>query len=502
MDVQRETDAANPSKGDGCGRAFGLRTLLLLVGVCAAVAWSVRVARDAAVPSYRWLHLLAEGDAEQRREAASNLGEVEGAIGATIRPRVAQALAVALADPDAEVAVAAARSLAPVIQAEPDDDAARGWSTALATGLRDPRVEVRRASAVGLGIPAPGKSSAAASDALAAALDDPDEEARAAVATALGRAGTGPRGIEALAKALMHDPATAVREASARSLALYPEGRDAATLALLRGLASDRPRARSESLTALLRRRTDRRGPSAAIVPALIATTSDADPAARACAASALGDVGPGAVAAVPALVARLGDPDGPSEADRQAWPEMRHRPWGPAVQAAEALARIAPGTPREAEAASALIAAIDATPYDPPRRFAFALALSNFSPPFAREAVRPLAGLLKENNPSRNDLRGPDWDGVCEILGRLAPGSPAEAEAVDALVQAMEYHRSYTSIQAADALGRMGPRAAASALPRLRAMRGLASESAPTLPSHVESAIRSIERGMASDSP
>lgn len=482
-------------------RVFGLRTLLLLVGVFAAVLWCARVVRDAAVPAYQWMRLLHEGDAEQRREAASNLGDDRGALGGSLRPQIAGALISSLGDPDEEVAAAVMLSLSFLIQDEPDVDLARAWTAALSEGLRDPRPDVRKWAAFRLNFPASprsGRSSPTASDALAAAMGDPVEDVRLAAASALGPTGTGDAGLRALVKALENDPAAGVRLTAARSLGIYSDRWDEATLALLRGLKSDDPAVGSacdaslQTLAQMNRFLLHKPRRTAAIVPALIAAATDPDGAVRLHVAFVLGEIGPDAAAAVPALIAMLGVPD---DADKPSPPGrmIDNRAWSQAARAAEALGLVAAGTPREAEAGEAMLAVLARPPADLPARMTLALGVSRFSRPLARRAVPGLAEALKASTHRFLFELRDELPAACEALARLAPGTPDEAVAVDALTAALSVRWFDVPEAAARALAEFGP-GAKSALPRLRDMVRGPTESSSTAQKAAREAIRIIE--------
>lgn len=463
-------------------RVPGLQTMLTLAAACAALFWVARTTRDALEPANYLVRMLRNGDAEQRIEAAKGLGEDEA--GPTFRPKAAEALIAALADPNVDVAADAARSLASLIHAEADADLARSWADSLAIGLRDPRAEVRKWTAASFSYfvpPQSGRRSWVASDALAALVSDPDEEIPLVAIAALGTSGTGEAGALTLTKALTGDARPSVRVAAARALASYPDRRDDAARALLHGLKSGLPEIREASHLALegSRYQGDRPGPSAALVPDLIAAAADPDRMTRAHVAILLREIGPAAVAAVPALVAMIAEADaGPDEAD----PRPVLEP--PPALAAEALGRIAPGTPREREAAEALDAVLGEPREPGTLDVAAALALARFGSAEAARALPRLLSILEAGLRAHEDgrrlatrqdaeafsSRVRDAGRAAEALGLVAPGTPREADVVAALVRVMDSPMIELHAQAAEALGRFGPLAKA-ALPRLRAM-------------------------------
>lgn len=481
MSPNRAEDA--PARPDEARRrASGLQTCLALAAVCAALFWVARATRDALEPANYLVRMLRNGDAEQRVEAAKGLGEDEA--GPAFRPKAAEALIAALADPNVEVVAGAALSLAALIQAEPDADLARSWSDALAAGLRDPRAEVRCATAAAFifrASPQSGRRSRVASDALAALVDDPIEDVRLVAIAALGASGTGEAGVRALTKVLESGASTADRSAAARALGGYPDHGDEATLALLRGLKSGRDEVGGDCSGALesLRRWGDRPGRSAALVPDLIAASADPDRAVRAHAATILGEIGPEAVAAVPALVAMLGEADdGPGKLV----PGPILAP--PAALAAEALGRIAPGTSKEGEAAEALAAVFREPRRSAARDVAAALALARFPGASVDVVVPRLVSILEAgiaaSRPAGTPRTSLDLDdvharmrhaaGAAEAAGLLAPGTPRAPEVVAALARVLDSDAIQLHATAAEALGRFGL-LAKPALPRLREM-------------------------------
>lgn len=425
---------AAPTQDDGRGRAFELQTVLAVAAVCLALFWAVRATRDALVPANSWVRWLRDGDADMRVEAARGLGTDEA--GPAFRPKAAGALISALADTNPEVAANAALSLSALIRAEPDADLARSWSEALTVGLRDPSPDVRSltASAFAYAAPSPtGRRFRVVSDALAPLLADPDDELRRTGIAALGVNGTGGPGLHALMKALADDPSAANRAAAARALGDYADHADDATRAVLRGLESDRDaevRSACADAMAALRRGADGPRWSAALVPDLIAALASPDRTTRGRAAISLGTMGPEAVAAVPALAAMLGDADD-GAVGFVAGPILAPPP----ALAAEALGRIAPGTPSEDEAAQALAAVVRA-PRGAGPGDAAALALSRFPGPWGDVVVPRLVAILDAWASAREvggepntfdemrarEILGDDTAGAVEALGRLGP--------------------------------------------------------------------------------
>jgi len=138
------------------------------------------------------------------------------------------------------------------------------------------------------------------------ALGDPDAEVRAAAAWSIGAAtgGREPAGAEAalprLAEAL-RDEQEAVRAAAARALGALGPKANATTPALLAALDDPRADVRAAAALALARMEL-----SAGAVPSLVRCLGSGDAYVRGFAAWSLGNLGPAAQGAVPALVEAL----------------------------------------------------------------------------------------------------------------------------------------------------------------------------------------------------
>jgi HEAT repeat protein len=200
-------------------------------------------------------------------------------------------------------------------------------------------------------------------------------------------------------------------------------------------------------------------GPNAAgAAPALAAALKDPDKHVRQRAAGALVTIGPNAAEAVPALAAALKDHDNdvrrlaalalgkigpnaaeaePALADTLKDPDTIVRLW-----AIEALGKIGPA------AVPALAAALIDADKDVRARAAAALAEIG---PNATEAVAALAAILKDPDATVR------WD-AAYVLSRIGPNA---AEAVPALVDTLKDPDKDVRLRTAGALGRIGPNAA-----------------------------------------
>jgi HEAT repeat protein len=450
------------------GGRLGERTLMLLIGTIGAVVWAARIILDTAAPAHQWAREIRQGTIDRRQEAALRLRDVApGELGVAV-----PALAAALRDDDESVVVAAAESLGQVGQASiraGDAEAARTAVEALAVALGDQRPGVRTAAvgglsnAIGAG-PLEARSAGAIITALVGLLRDESPEIRSMAAGAFRPVGQHnpippPAGLVA---ALEGDRSAAVRTSAAHSLGQFRAGRDAATLALIRALGADEPQVRAacdEALNNLRLSKGQRR--SVALVPALIVALAGRERRARYHVAAILGEIGSGAVTAVPALVGMLTEPADPELSRGRIDPIS----WDPACQAASALGDVAPGTPRAGDAVGALVE-VFRTPGLSRRRAMAAQALVGFDPKDIEPAMPVLLAVLSE---TAGDI-GPPAPSVCIALGRAAAATKRSAEAVAVLTKALDSGWEYTRCEAAGALAGFGGRAS-TAVPRLRAL-------------------------------
>jgi HEAT repeat protein len=441
---------------------------MLLVVTCGAVLWAARTVFDSVVPVQRWAREIRHGNTDGRLEAARNLGTVTAKdVGVAV-----PALAAGLGDEDESVAAMAARSLGQAAQVAlraGDADAARTVIRVLTGALREPRLGVRAAAVAGLSNAAgvsPIEASTAESLAVALTglLADESEEIRSMAAGALGVVGEHnpvplPR---ALIAALQGDRSADVRISAARSLGRFQTGRDAATLALLRALQADEPLVRDACVAALQAAspvRGERR--SAEIVSALMEALASRECRVRYLAAAILGEIGPGAAAAVPTLIGMLREPADPEMVRGRIDPGS----WDPAGQAAWALGRVGPGTPRAGEVVRALAEVIGA-PGLGRRRAMAADALSRFDPGQIEPTLPILLAVLEE---TVGEI-GPPAPSVCAAVGQTAAATARSSDAVASLTKALDSGWEYTRCEAARALAAFGHRAR-EAVPRLQAL-------------------------------
>jgi HEAT repeat protein len=445
------------------------RRLYVAVAVLAASVLALGIQREF-TPVQRTIRALRSGEPSVRLAASEALGRTVPADA----PAAIPALADALGDPDGGVATAAALSLGGIGGVALRDAGARGSvrvaAEALSRAVADRRAEVRAAAAEALGQLAGGLLPGAeppfdpgpAANALAGAMRDPDERVRSVARQALSE--------------LAHKTAIVPPKALLSAL-----GR-AESVAL-----------RREVLAALPAFGMRLRG----AIPALVAALADRDPDLRYRAAGVLGGAGGSARASIPALIAVLEEPVGPrptapaliarpAAADfrLQARPRVEVAPdrWDPACAAARALGRIVAGARARAEAevevahdhgAVAALAAALRSEHDW-RRNAAAEGLFLIGKDAAAATPALIAALTesvtREDEGDGDGRRANSW--AARALGRTAPGTAAEAEAIAALTRALDSTAQGTRACSAESLARFGPRAAP-ALPRLRALRG-----------------------------
>jgi HEAT repeat protein len=436
---------------------------------------------------------LGDADAQVRSEAAMALGYLgtdalkAGSPDDLLRGAVT-ALLGSLKDPQPRVRVAAADALASIISSEKsagliDHKAAL---VTLMESLSDPDAAVRYAALGPLALVAPA-SGVDPPQALVDTLKDESAGTRASAVLALAsfRRGLDPR-IPAMLEMIEKDKDPAVREAFRRSAAsIHPpavtaaviptliaalrspdgqvrdmacrvlmtfgsEAREAipALIAMAREewsdstvvdrqlLALDRSAIEALSKIAL---KTESAGQVIAVLTELIQETS---PNRSAAAVAALGEVGPAAESAVPALVGAL------------SW----KRPPGDPVM--KALGRIAAG-PTSARKVIAGLGEVVRTG----RQSAAADALGGFGPA-AESAVPDLILAIEE---AAREKRYHDTWRASVALGRIAPRTKSAGEAIAALDRLLRIRPAEANFQiaAADALADFGP-AAESAVPDL----------------------------------
>ncbi len=397
----------------------------------------------------------------------------------------------ALKDPDAVVRGTAAEALGVVgsnlVRSESDPARPRAAVAALTGILKDPEAQVRGAAATALGIivgtaarPASGRDSSKAAQktgtpassidpepvttALFDLVGDPDTTVRQAALTAIRQVASKRQGQPPPALfAAIEDESATTRATAISTLVTFSSGLDPLIPALLRHLEHDEPPVRDACSQAL--REIRPAALTSAVIPALIGGLESPERDVRLYLASLLGRMSPDPRTAVPALIKVLREPID-SDQTSAGGGAMSVSYAGPAQEAAETLGRIAPKTPIAGDAIRALTEVVRSGP--PKRRAAAAAALGQFGPAAAQAAsplVTLLQGALADKEPTA------DGPAAASTLGRIAPGTPAAAAAVTALVGALDSPFSSTRLAALRALGAFGP-AAVNTVAKLRSIQ------------------------------
>ena len=253
-----------------------------------------------------------------------------------------------------------------------------------------------------------------------------------------------------LVAAIRDDPEAAVREGAVESMAHFSA--EAAIPIVLAASEGGDPPMHQVCRTTMAKLR-----PSMATLPALIAAVGSRDVKTRALAAEAIGRLGPAAQPAVPALIAAMNRAPETTASDGASY-----------IHPIDALARIAPGTPQAPRAIEALLNVIKSRPsHDLSEQMTAFRAL---------DGIRPAGGRVGRptlNRATPSAPRPENWrivESLAATLGKIAPGTDHDREAVDALVEAMTFPDNDALEIHFDpgALGRFGPSFADRTVPAL----------------------------------
>ncbi|WP_422927798.1 HEAT repeat domain-containing protein [Singulisphaera sp. PoT] len=435
---------------------LSMKDLIVLVVCCGALVWAWRYFRDHRPENVEFVSLKS-GDVQERQVAARAL---------IYKPQAENERVI----------------------------------NALIEALADEAPEVRTEAAVSLGIYVPqaikaGKASGqAASRALADALSDKSPATREAAVrslAAIAAAGPPSSAPSAIYGVLAKDDSPEVRSSAAWALASFKESPDATAKALLEAMRRDQARVRTEatkSLNALT--------PTPELLQPLTDALGDKEREVQSSAAMNLGKLGAKGIPAVPALIAVLDQPPPPPKPRTMSFTPD----WDPACYAAIALARITPKTPAAVEAIEALAKMLDSE--SPARRDSAAAVLAEFGPA-AATVIPTLLTLGRKAQEPVPDAEKTRVGNAIWLLGQIAPGTPAEAEVIATLTQALPKQVAADDIALSHrliyALGRFGP-AAKDALPALRA---IGEKSPRVLTARAAESIYMIEHdGKASPKP
>jgi HEAT repeat protein len=466
--------------------------LIFLVGVSAAAFWSWRryTSSNRSVILADLVHLLDSGGPEERRLATQRL-----AMAATSQSElVIPALLLSREDPVADVRGDAVASLGAYVASAVSNrgqallNSERGVANLdrVGEGLLDslaedddPDVRVSAASALALirnkldvvsgSETMSSRPASLAHGTLVAALDaalqrDPANRRRLMLSLGLvaHRSLAAPPGL----LAVLDHPDAASRAQAVMALAGFGSGIDPALAVILRDLEDKLSVLRSEDDQGSDRFFTSRDywlgirkiHLSPAVVPRLQEALGSRDPLTARCAVILLGNIGPGARAAIPALVKTL-QTAGPVE------PFDNLTGKSATLDVAETIARVAPLDEAVAALTGALRSPVSST------RDAAGTAFAGLGAK-AHAAIPVLAATLREIVTSGDESKNGGI--IAHALTEIAVGAPeprrTDPEAISALRDALGSGNRTTSLSAIYELRRLGTRAAP-AIPALRAL-------------------------------
>jgi HEAT repeat protein len=470
---------------------LGLKNLLVLVAVCGLFAWAgwriwANLDEDETARNFKeTLQQLRSKDPSERWRAAANLQIVSNAR--DIDPAVAS-LIVALGDQDSQVKITAARALGALvlrlrIPSESDVTASsevvrkhtEAATTALAEVLADPEADVRQAALVGLtlltkqpnstprgGVAAraptiQGAESARPSKPIwqpAPELSEGLETGEMKWTKATAQAFYGYLDMDAPPPIVtaLKDPSNAVRLEAVRCLENYPLNLDAAIPTLISLLEREDPELHNACLYTLRAA-----WPTSVVLPSLTEALTSKNADVRAPAILLLGRIGPDASSTVPALLAVLKESPAPATSRPSSGPQQ-----DPAIMAARALGQIS--------SSDEVIASLSETLGSDlvTRHGGAAYGLAQIGEK-ARIAAPNLVAAYRKWFDSKG--RSEVGRSMTAALGRIAPKTPVESDAVKLLGDTLDSKDESLVENAARALAKFGKEAAAT-IPKLRALK------------------------------
>jgi HEAT repeat protein len=463
-----------------------LVVLVAMLGVAAFAGWKIwaDLLTDDETRQFRdTLQQLRSNDVSERWRAAGNLSltnrksEIEPAVSALVQ---------ALQDPDVQVKTTAAQTLGALglkLQ-NPDDDklalapeSVTKWvdqaTRALGKSMTDPEAAVRvaaingldalstqpstlggggmgRSFTVGGGLSAK-KPGFQPPPELAESLDSGETKwSRTSAQAFYGYLDTVP---PSELVAAVKDPAPEVRAAAFKALKNFPLNLDSAIPLLFSALETgEAPVIEASNATLRLA------WPTAAAIPPLKEALKSHTDTVRGLAALLLGRIGPESSSAVPDLIKISKQPPDPA-ASRSGSGRMQE---DAACLASRALGSISSNDEVIAALTETLKSDVDY------RHGAAAYGLTQIGDP-ARGAAPALVAAYSKWLASKNKLN--IGRAMTTALGRLAPKTPAESDAVSLLIKATELKERSIPTEAAKALAKFG-KSAAPAISRLRALK------------------------------
>jgi HEAT repeat protein len=474
-----------------------VRTLIVLVAACGAVAWAWRrLAEWNRVPgTVDWIRLLSSGTPKNRKIA---LRKVQAADPAEI-DLVIPALIQAIGDADASVGLEAAFALARYLTGSAaqyrtanQDDARRAANRLLVALDREKDADVRAAAAnvlsglcramAGASIRSDGLLAfdPIRLDSLVAAFDaalERDPANRLPLVDAIEGLGPSPL---AAPSGLLHsldDPSSLVRLRVIQALSHFSSGVDRAILVLLKDLETTSDRFVPDYLKA-----AKGMHPSTAVVPTLIQSLESGDLLLREAAAILLAQIEPSPRAAAPVVIASVRDAistgDARSKDERSVGSDFTTKK---GTRPAASTQRSPPPGWVSAHLTTALAKVAlpeDSVPLliellrrkSSSTRSAAAVGLAELGPA-AHAAIPALIATMKDAIAANGYSAVGDGTATAKALGVIAPSAPgAQAtseEVIAVLSEALNVKVESIRCAAAEALGNFGPRAAG-AIPRL----------------------------------